>query len=491
LTYRLARGSEYNLADVDRLLETLNTLDSHPVGDVRDLFDSGRGLVVTRAPGRLDVMGGIADYSGSLVLQWPLNEAALVALQRDPARCIRIVSLNDGGSEARPAFEVPISEFETSLSPIDYQQAADRFRLKPEQHWASYVAGAFLVLMREKGIRFDEGARILVASQVPEGRGVSSSAAIEVATMEAIAAAFNVALTGPEIALLSQMVENRVVGAPCGVMDQMTASCGERGRLLALLCQPAELLGTIAVPGDLALWGIDSGLSHQVSGQDYASVRIGAFMGYRMIASIVGLSSRSISDGLVEIDDPKWNGFLARISPSEFEQHYAAQLPLEMSGGEFLKRHGGTTDKVTRVNASINYRVRVPTAHPIYEDFRVRSFAALLQATQAESTSELLGELMYQSHSSYSACGLGSDGTDLIVELVRTRGAARGLYGAKVTGGGSGGTVAVLGRRDCNDAVSSIAEEYEGVTGIKARIFSGSSPSSSSFGHLRLEPETD
>jgi L-arabinokinase len=69
----------------------------------------------------------------------------------------------------------------------------------------------------------------------------------------------------------------------------------------------------------------------------------------------------------------------------------------------------------------------------------VRRFADLLKAVQHESRLALLGELMYQSHASYSACGLGSNGTDRLVELVRDAGAAAGLYGAKITGGGSGG----------------------------------------------------
>ena len=68
-----------------------------------------------------------------------------------------------------------------------------------------------------------------------------------------------------------------------------------------------------------------------------------------------------------------------------------------------------------------------------------------------------MGELMFASHASYSACGLGSDGTDLLVELVRQVGRAGGLFGAKITGGGSGGTVAILGRADAAQAVTEIS----------------------------------
>ena len=98
----------------------------------------------------------------------------------------------------------------------------------------------------------------------------------------------------------------------------------------------------------------------------------------------------------------------------------------------------------------------------------------------------LAGELMYQSHASYSACGLGSAATDRIVELARAEGPGQGIYGAKITGGGSGGTVAILSRRDAGPVVARVAEKYASETGYQPYIFSGSSPGSAEFGHLRL-----
>lgn len=91
---------------------------------------------------------------------------------------------------------------------------------------------------------------------------------------------------------------------------------------------------------------------------------------------------------------------------------------------------------------------------------------------------------MYESHASYSACGLGSEGTDALVELVKAAGLDSGLYGAKITGGGSGGTVAVLGDRDAEDTVRDVARGYAEKTGHKSYVFSGSSPGSVAFGHL-------
>src|ERR687884_265002 len=94
---RMTHPPAHDLPEVEAFLRMLSSPDAGPSPEARGLFDPGRPLVVTRAPGRLDVMGGIADYSGSLVLQLPIREAALVALQPDDARTLRIVSL---GAEA-------------------------------------------------------------------------------------------------------------------------------------------------------------------------------------------------------------------------------------------------------------------------------------------------------------------------------------------------------------------------------------------------------
>jgi L-arabinokinase len=161
-------------------------------------------------------------------------------------------------------------------------------------------------------------------------------------------------------------------------------------------------------------------------------------------------------------------------------------LPERIGGAEFLSHFQGTTDSVARISPERSYAVRVATAHPIYENDRVRRFADLLSKTPDEERLELMGKLMYQSHASYSACGLGSGGTDLLVQMVREAGPTSGLYGARITGGGSGGTVAVIGRREASDAIARVANRYAEETGHQPYVFSGSSPGSAAFGFLKL-----
>src|SRR5687768_10022279 len=262
-------------AELDAFLETLRA---------RALFERGASLAVSRAPGRLDVMGGIADYSGSLVLQRPIAEAAFAAVQRIDRPALEVVSLG------RLPCTIPLEALARDGVPLSYEDARRMFADEEDAlpHWVSYVAGVFLTLAHECEMPLT-GARIVVASQVPEGKGVSSSAAIETASMRAAATALGVALEPRDLALLCQKSENLVSGAPCGVMDQMTCVFGERDALLALLCQPAELQPPVPVPEDLEFWGIDSGERHAVGGSDYGAVRAGAFIGLRIVSERVRL----------------------------------------------------------------------------------------------------------------------------------------------------------------------------------------------------------
>jgi len=473
------------LPDVTAFIQGLRSLAQNPESPAHNLFAPRVPILITRAPGRLDLMGGIADYSGSMVLELPIREAALVAIQRDPGKMIRIVSLGSESGDRSLSFEMRLADFYNPEGPISYEEARGYFARDSHCQWAAYAAGAFLVLARERKTQFAEGARILIDSSVPEGKGVSSSAAIEVAVMQAVAAAFHISIQPRDLAILCQKVENSVVGAPCGVMDQMASSCGEEGRLMALLCQPAELQGMVSLPPDAAIWGIDSGVRHSVSGADYGSVRVGAFMGYRILADLEGMPATMKSNGVVTIDDRLWGGYLANVGPARFEQFYAHSLPERISGAAFLARYGGTTDSVTRVDPDRSYAVRIPTAHPIYEHSRVGSFIKLMRGEIDELRLEELGELMYQSHASYSACGLGSEGTDRLVEMVREAGPRRGLFGAKITGGGSGGTVAVLGRPDAADVIEEITHRYARETDRAPYLFHGSSPGAAAFGTLQ------
>lgn len=447
------------------------------------LDDDHAPVFIARAPGRLDVMGGIADYSGALVLEWPIREATRIAIRPWTERRLSITSIGRGGVERR--CDVPLDVVTDAHRPYD---AVRRwFAADPTRHWAAYVAGVFQVMAREHGVTFTGGAAILVDSDVPEGKGVSSSAALEASTMEAVAGAWAVTIESRMRAVRCQQVENLIVGAPCGVMDQMASICGEAGTLMALLCQPAEFQGSLQLPDGLGVWGIDSGIRHAVTGADYGAVRVGAFMGYRILADLAGLPVVSGErEGHVQVDDPRWHGYLANVGSNTFRT-FAPEIPASIDGAAFLAKYQGTTDLVTRVDSAGRYAVRTSTAHPVYEHERVTEWAEHLRG-RTPSSAARLGRLMYESHASYSACGLGSDGTDRLVALAREAGPSQGIYGAKITGGGSGGTVALLADSGAEDEVRAIARRYAEETGRDAYVFAGTSPGAARVGAIRLDP---
>ena len=423
-------------------------------------LDPQRPTFIARAPGRLDVMGGIADYSGARVLELPLacTTQAFVQLQ-EPLR-LDIASVRHGRRD-RFSIDLPLAR-PTEL--------AEWFRKHDGDRWASYVVGVVQALFARTGRT--QGLQILIESTVPEGRGVASSAALEVATATAVAACCDIEISPEDLAALCQRVENQVVGAPCGIMDQMTSACGRKDRLLQLRCQPGTIEGYVEIPPGYRFYGIDSGISHAVSGADYGTVRTAAFMGLRILTA-----------------DTSWRGsYLADLTPAAFVE-LGPVLPDEMSGADFLGRYGGITDTATTVDPERRYPVRRAAQHPIDEQARVDRFAELLAALAAlprqPNVATELGDLMYGSHQSYSACGLGSDGTDRLVERVRFAGPARGLFGAKITGGGSGGTVAVFGTSAAEGVVRDLAARYAAQSGRTARVFAESGPGAAEAGVLQ------
>jgi galactokinase len=402
-------------------------------------FGESATIVLSRAPGRLDVLGGVADYSGSLVLELPLAAAALAAAQPTDDGMVVAVS-----GDLRMMLEV--------ATLVDEPLAELSARFAGPTAWGAYVLGAIALLLREERAS-PGGLRVMVSSDVPQGKGLASSAAIGVAVLQAVAACLGHTADPRRLALISQQAEQLFAGAPCGSMDQMTAAYGERGHLLLLLCRPAEIVRSIPLPAPLAVWGIDSGIRHAVAGAAYRRARCAAFMG----KTLLGCEDE----------------YLAALDPSEVDPE---QLPERMSGTEFLERHGGVTDPASTVEPDVVYPVRAATLYPLEEQVRVRAFAELLAGSITGERAQLLGELMYESHLGYSRCGLGTLGTDELVAAVRQAGWERGLAGARASAGGSGGTVVVLGHGDAEPLVRSIAAE------LGAGLVGGSSPGAASFG---------
>ncbi len=399
---------------------------------------------IASAPGRLDVMGGIADYSGSLVLQKAINRQTRVELTpRNDFVCNLYSQLPDG-EELHFSVDYRLL---LNNNAVDYDYARNTLARMPGGYWASYILGCVLVLQKEKGIDFT-GADFTVHSEIAHGKGVASSAAIEVATLRALEKAFSTNFAGTELPRYAQIAENHVAGAPCGLMDQLASAFGQPHTLQPIICQPDQLLEAVPIPSAIAFFGIDSGIRHQIAGASYTDVRCAAFMGYTIIARSLGVTEKEIIEAKSRkhVGHLPFGGYLSNITPAEFENQFAALLPEIISGEDFKKLYGSIIDPVTAVDSAKKYSVKVCAAHPVYENQRVKQFLEHLKTitSKPQAAAEAIrqmGRLMLASHQSYSACGLGTTRTDQLVEEAT---GLNEIAGARITGGGNGGTVCLL-----------------------------------------------
>jgi L-arabinokinase len=268
----------------------------------------------------------------------------------------------------------------------------------------------------------------------------------------------------------------------------MASACGGKDHFMSMECRPAELKPTVAVPPHMGFWGIDSGVAHSVGGTDgaseadYGSVRVGAFMGRAILAAQQPPLLRQ-------------GQCLSAMSPHQFDRDVieTGLLPECITGEAFLEKYGSHGDAVTTVEPGQTYAVRMPAQHPVFENERVKTFEQLLAAAPCDEQLGRLGELMFQSHVSYSRCQLGTAATDRIVALVQqAREAGQPVFGAKITGGGSGGTVCILARAGAEGdaAVREIARQYKATAdcprGHEPYIFCGSSIGAGDFGFLTV-----
>jgi len=418
-------------------------------------------------------MGGIADYSGSLVCELPLGRATAVAIQERDDRQLQIFSFNLFDEHKPFTFRVPLAAL--------VEQPIEKLRRdlsEPGRHWAAYVVGCLIALQhRERAIeRMAQGINVAVYSTVPLGAGVSSSAALEVATMVNLVAHLQLKLEPIEIAKACHWAENHIAGAPCGLMDQMTSCMGQRGMLLRMVCQPGELQPMLKLPEGIRALGISSGRSHSIAGDAYRRTRVASFMGQRIIVEAMRtLAARS---GRELIADPT-GGYLANVDADDYKRFFRPLVPEEMTGQAFADAYGPTADSATQLDPATTYLIRHATDHHILEARRVRRFAEFLESAAIKPINERkldldrAGHLMYASHQSYGMDAfLGDENCDLLVEMVRRR-KPLGFHGARISGGGCGGTVAVLANAGAkiDETVARIIEEYRQGTGLAAEAF--------------------
>ncbi len=423
------------------------------------------------APGRLDLLGGVIDYSGGTTLEWPLRERTHCRVRR-------------GNQHAEPIWRARSGNRNVGLpSHLLNEVPAEALRtlIPDEQSWARYVFGCAVVLRESRGIELPANLEFEVESDVPEGKGVSSSAALEVSTMLALSRLLRVEFGPVELALLCQRVENVAVGAPCGVMDQIACAYGRANQLLPITCQPAGRLDPVQLPATLGILGIDSGERHSVGASPYGRARTAAFMAkawleYRY-AGLIPHSNENHAKGQSSSRSREPSSYLVNADYDHFLREAEPALPQHMTGDAFLALGLSLDDPLSRLESHHAFPLRAAARHAIEVHQRVQNFMQMLREESAEPTAarrQMLGKILLAGHEGYSSIGLGSSATDRLQEYgMRTP----GMLGGKITGGGSGGTVAFLYEKETIDreALLRNIRAFENETGHSSYLFEGSS----------------
>jgi L-arabinokinase len=467
-------------------------------------------------------MGGIADYTGSLVCQLTLDRALALALQQRPDRELQIFSFNLFDEHLPFTFRISLDALANAT--ID---SLRRDFSEPGRKWAAYIAGCLFILHHHNLLDLKNphipGLNLALYSTIPMAAGLASSAALEIATMLNLLAHFQITLEPLRIAALCQQVETQIAGAPCGIMDQVASLLGHQNQLLRLLCQPAQLQPPLPLPNGIRFVGIDSGIRHSLATpSQYSLTRCAASIGHKIILHQMHQIAAHTQTTLTS--DPM-NGYLANLDPDDYKSLFRPHLPEKIVGRDFLHQFGPTLDPLSPINPDQLYHPLGATDHHILESRRVKQFCSFLEQareldppqmsgmmsgmgsgtpmpvsppqsqianrkSQIQSLLHKSGHLMYASHHSYTHDALlGHPHCDLLVQLIRAN-EHHGLYGARITAAGQGGTLAVLSDTSdsATNALHQILQTYKEQTGLTPTLLTSSSPGALHFGTHLVPP---
>lgn len=359
--------------------------------------DITAGTRVFRAPGRVNLIGEHTDYNDGFVMPVAIDFFTTVTIT---PRTDRLVSV--------------FSEHFNETTEFDL----DDPKTGAASHWSDYVRGVAVVL-EQSGYRL-HGADLVVRVEVPIGSGLSSSAAIEVATAQALLAGAEHSVAPTELAKLCQRAENEFVGIRCGIMDQFISCSGQAGKALMLDCRSLEYK-LLPLPPGVRLVICNTMVKHELASSEY-NVR--------------------------------------RAECEAGVHHFAQSRPnvralRDVTAGDLKRSHQDLSDLIYR-----------RCHHVVSENARVLDAAKALESSDLAA----FGQLMHESHRSLrDDYEVSCKELDLMVELATE---IEGVYGARMTGGGFGGcTINLVKAESVEEFKRAVASGYQKGTGLTPEIY--------------------
>jgi L-arabinokinase len=406
-------------------------------------------MTMTQCPGVLDVMGGIGEDSGSLVLTATMAMSFLVSAWQTAQAGVRLRLLIEGGQGPSHDFFLPPE----LLGPrSDAAAIMDRCR-HADCEWAAPSCLVLQEAVSESLISPPaKGLMILLQTDFPTDADFGRHGVQAAATLDALCKLFSHQADRLQQSRACAAAVAPVTGL-CSVRTAMTALCAPPGGALLqlrfhtpLVCQPLEL------PPGIMVLGARTRLTRPTSADRLIETCTCTEMGRRMIIDLQRRDGEAVNEAAAR---------LSAISPTEYVERYRDRLPSKITGKAFVAKFGALRGLNGQLDPDEVYKVRSRAEHHIYENRRVQEFAAGITRARRTGSVEALaqaGELMYASHWSHSQrCGIGGVEPDQLVAGIRKHGHAAGLFGAKVTAGGAGGELVVL-MRDNAQARAALAD---------------------------------
>ncbi|HET6312468.1 MAG TPA: galactokinase [Chloroflexia bacterium] len=378
----------------------------------QDLFRASPDFVA-RAPGRVNLIGEHTDYNGGFVLPVAIDRTILIAARAVPAsRQVEMVSANYGNRDTFDLDDITHAESE-------------------ETSWSNYVRGVAWALQAEGHLELGRvpGAQFVIAGNVPEGAGLSSSAAIEIASALAFTRLAGVELERVPLALTCKRAENEFVGVQSGIMDQFISALGETDSAL--------LIDTRSLNYEVVPLGFEE-LGYKVVAVDSAAPRTLAGSAYNQ----------------------------RTVECAEAMDILARELDLPR-GAQLRDVHLRQLESLQSKLPGLLYR---RARHVVSENERTLEAVALMrEGLGGGNNLRRFGELLYASHASLrDDYEVTSRELDLLVELA---GLSPGVVGARMTGGGFGGcTVNIVQTERLAEFERDVVEEYRRRTGRNSAL---------------------
>ena len=347
-----------------------------------------KGSVASFAPGRIEFLGNHLDYNGGTVLGTAIN-AGIYGL-------------------AQPREDDSFQLFSESFEGAVITGSIDQLEKQSGKNsWGNYCLGVLKVL-QQMNLAPDRGFSLTLSTDLPMAAGLSSSAAVELATALCLLQLRGRELPKSELVSICRKAENEWVGLPCGILDQGTSAFGEKNQVVRIDCAE-EAFSTLPLPEGTAFWIFDTGIKHDLVDSHY------------------GTRNRECMDAL---------SALQTLDP---QLKHLAHCPSEL-----LERANLEEDILKR------------TRHVIGEQARVEQFEAGLRESKSP---EKLGSLLQESHRSSSE--LFENSVPELDHLVHLLNEDSEVFGARLTGGGFGGAALAWTSQSFNEErAKSIAQAY-------------------------------